>query len=453
MKANLLISPSAGFGIVTGIAIGVVLSLSFGAGAQRADSTDDVLRGLPIDELRSFAEVYSRVKRHYVTEVDDADLLNHAIRGMLSGLDPHSAYLDASEYRDLQVGTSGEFGGLGIEVGMESGFVRVIAPIDDTPASRAGLRPGDLITRIDDTAVQGLTLNEAVQRMRGPRGSEIVLTIVREGEDRPISVTLVRDTIRVRSVRAETLAPGFGYVRITNFQARTARDLVRAIEDLQAESKLRGLVLDLRNNPGGVLNASVGVTDVFLDGGLIVYTEGRLEDSQFRYSASPGDALDGAPLVVLVNEGSASASEIVAGALQDHGRAVIMGSTTFGKGSVQTILPLGRDTALKLTTARYFTPEGRIIQSEGIRPDIEVAAVTVQRSENNVASTTERNLRRHLENPQSEEGAASSDEESSSETLAERDFAIHEALNLLRGLDILNRRGDSSDRAEASSQH
>ena len=425
---------SVGFGLATGVILGIFLSVSVGVVADRNDAAG---ASLPVEDLRRFTDVYMRIKRNYVSEVEDRELLDNAIKGMLSGLDPHSAYLDEKEFRDLQVGTSGEFGGLGIEVGMEDGFVKVISPIDDTPASRAGIRAGDLIIRLDDTPVKGMTLSDAVNMMRGKRGTDITLTIMREGLDAPLRITITRDVIRVQSVRWEELEPGFGSVRITNFQARTARDLVNAVESLRGSGALQGLVLDLRNNPGGVLNGAVGVSDAFLDGGLIVYTEGRLQESQFRYTASPGDVAGGVPMVVLVNEGSASASEIVAGALQDHKRAVIMGSQTFGKGSVQTILPLAQETAIKLTTARYFTPLGRSIQAEGIQPDIKVEALTVARSEEAAArGVSEADLPRRLEgngnNSRDNAGAETK------EALAQRDYALNEALNLLKGLAILS---------------
>ncbi|MCG5499691.1 S41 family peptidase [Ectothiorhodospira lacustris] len=427
-----------GAGLLMGLILGVALSISFSVMADRQQHEADAL---PLEDLRAFTDVYMRIKRNYVEEVEDSKLLENAIRGMLSGLDPHSSYLTPSEFSELQIGTSGEFGGLGLEVGMEDGFVKIISPIDDTPASRAGIQAGDLIIRLDDNPVKGMTLNEAVNKMRGPRGSKITLTVVREGVDRPFEVTLTRDTIRVRSVRSEMLEPGFGYLRITTFQSKTAQNLVEEIRKLQRDSGgLKGLVLDLRNNPGGVLNGAVGVSDAFLTEGLIVYTEGRVSDAQFRYTASPGDVLKGAPLVVLVNQGSASASEIVAGALQDHQRGIIMGTPTFGKGSVQTILPLNQGKALKLTTARYYTPAGRSIQAEGIEPDIKLEPVTVARAETpDVRPITESQLNRHL---QGREGATetSTTDDDEKEPLAQRDFQLYEALNLLKGLDILQAR-------------
>lgn len=425
-----------GVGIMIGAVLGIVLSVSINVFANKSDAID----AIPLEDLRTFTDVFVRIKRNYVEEIDNSVLLEHAIRGMLSGLDPHSAYLGEREFRDLQIGTSGEFGGLGIEVGMEDGFVKVIAPIDDTPASRAGVRAGDLVIRLDDTPVKGLSLTDAVNMMRGPKGTDITLTIVREGVDRPLRLTITRDTIRVRSVRTEMLEPGFAYLRITNFQAKTAENMMEEIAKLQQESGgLKGMVLDLRNNPGGVLNGAVHVSDAFLDDGLIVYTEGRVPDAQFRYTASHGDVLNGAPIVILVNEGSASASEIVAGALQDHQRGIVMGSNTFGKGSVQTILPLRQETALKLTTARYYTPSGRSIQAEGITPDIVLERLSVvQADEEGMSPVTEAHLSRHLESAR--QAGKDAQDQSEAESLAQRDTQIYEALNLLKGLHLLQAR-------------
>lgn len=360
--------PSLGLGLVLGIAVSLPVSLMHSVWADK-----ETTAALPLDELRTFTDVYARIKKEYVTEVDDSELLKNAIRGMLSGLDSHSSFLDAEQFRELQIGTTGEFGGLGIEVGMENGFIKVIAPIDDTPAQRAGVQAGDLIIRLDGESVKGVDLEEAVRRMRGKIGSTIELTIVRDGEDGPLQVTITRAMIRVHSVRSRMLEPGFGYVRISNFQSKTTSALHEAMESLEAENGggLQGLVLDLRNNPGGLLTGAVGVSDVFLqDNALIVYIKGRAGDSELKYSASTNDLLEGAPLVVLINQGSASASEIVAGAMQDHNRGTVLGVTSFGKGSVQTILPLKGNTALKLTTARYYTPSGRSIQDAGIVPDV-----------------------------------------------------------------------------------
>ena len=431
--------------IFTGAFIGLALSLGQGVFADRKPDTAEGRRtSLPLEELRVFSDVYARVKSDYVEPVDDRELVENAIRGMVTGLDPHSAYLDPDEFKELRVGTSGEFGGLGIEVGMENGFIKVIAPIDDTPAQRAGIKAGDLIIKLDDKPVKGMTLTEAVKIMRGKPGTKITLTIVREGEEKPLKITITRDIIHVKSVRQRMLEDGFGYVRISTFQSRTGDALHRAIDRLRKEAggKLKGLVLDLRNNPGGVLNAAVAVSDAFLRKGLIVYTEGRVEDSRLRFNATPDDVLDGAPLVVLVNQGSASASEIVAGALQDHHRAIIMGQQTFGKGSVQTIIPLGNGAALKLTTARYYTPSGRSIQAEGIRPDIELPNVRIAEVEMPVEPIKEKDLSHHLENGQAKSGKpkAGHDEEKkpfSSAELAKKDYQLHEALNMLRGLALL----------------
>ena len=428
---------------------------------------------LPLDDLRTFAEIFSKIKKDYVETIDDETLLRNAIQGMMTGLDPHSAYLVPDDYKELQSGTTGEFGGLGIEVGMENGFVKVIAPIDDTPAHRAGVEAGDLIIRLDDTPVKGMSLGDAVNVMRGKPGTDLILTIVREGQEGPIKITVTRDIIRVTSVRSELLDAGIGYVRISQFQSRTGESLREAIKRLQDkhETPLSGMILDLRNNPGGVLSAAVSVSDAFVTEGIIVYTEGRLEDAKLKFNAKATDVLDGAPIVVLVNGGSASASEIVAGALQDHKRAIVMGERTFGKGSVQTILPMENGSALKLTTARYFTPSGRSIQAKGIEPDIIVDPLRVSRVERQVG-IKEANLARHLTNGDEEEAQdtdvapdASSEQEPAQDAdekeaddgtgdsdskaapapglndpgLAERDYALYEAHNLLKGLNILKR--------------
>ena len=370
--------------IVAGVLIGVAISLNYSAIAQREAASP-----LPIEELRAFTEVFGRVKSDYVEPVEDKKLISEAINGMLTGLDPHSAYLDQEAFKEMQVGTQGEFGGLGIEVGMEDGFVRVVSPIDDSPASRAGIKAGDLIVKLDDASVKGMTLNDAVKRMRGKPNTQIVLTIVRKGEPKPLVVTLTRAVIKIQSVKSKLLEPGYAYVRVSQFQEHTGDTMARAIERMFKENTgpMKGLILDLRNDPGGLLNGAVAVSAAFLPkDSLVVYTDGRTEDAKMKLNATPEHYLRGrnkedflkrlpaeaktVPMVVLVNGGSASASEIVAGALQDHERAVIMGQQTFGKGSVQTILPLGNNTAIKLTTARYYTPKGRSIQAKGITPDI-----------------------------------------------------------------------------------
>lgn len=406
---------------------------------ENADASVSGQGPLPLEELRTFTEVFERIKAAYVEDVDDATLLENAIKGMLSGLDPHSAYMDPRSFKDLQVHTSGEFGGLGIEVGMESGFIRVIAPIDDTPAQRAGVLAGDMIIKLDDNAVQGLGLVEAVNLMRGKPGTDIVLTIMREGDPKPKRITVTRDVIKVTSVRSRLLDDHYGYLRISQFQVNSGKDLKEAMTKLADKSPLKGYILDLRNNPGGVLQAAVEVSDAFLKGGLVVYTEGRIDQAELRFSATEEDPSQGLPLVVLINGGSASASEIVAGALQDHDRAVIMGTRSFGKGSVQTVLPLTNERALKLTTARYFTPDGRSIQAEGIVPDIEVAPATVTRLEKSVG-VKEADLVGHLEN-----GAGAHSEvkkparNGADRELLSEDYPLNEALNLLKGLSILSR--------------
>ncbi len=425
------------------LSLGLVLGLNLALGphdSARAGSAEPA--GLPLDDLRTFTEVFAKVKNDYVEEVADKALLENAIRGMLSGLDPHSAYLDAQDYEGLQEGTTGEFGGLGIEVGLEDGFVKVIAPIDDTPAQKAGIEAGDLIIRLDDTPVKGLSLNDAVKIMRGKPGSKIRLTIVREGQEKPLTLEVVRDVIKVQSVKSRMLEPRLGYLRISHFQTHTAEDMTDALAELKRSNRntLAGLVLDLRNNPGGILGSAVAVADSFLDKGLIVYTQGRGADSKMKFNAKPSDLLNGAPVVVLVNGGSASASEIVAGALQDNRRAVIMGSKTFGKGSVQTILPMANNAALKLTTARYYTPSGRSIQAEGITPDIAIEKLQVTTVDKTADEIREADLTRHLQNgdkpAELPAGAPKPDPKAPDEKLAKTDYELHEALNLLKGLAL-----------------
>ncbi len=370
--------------ILSGVVVGVLISLNVPAIADRVARTP-----LPVEELRAFAEVFGAIKKNYVEPVSDKKLITEAINGMVSGLDPHSAYLDADAFRELQVGTQGQFGGLGIEVGMEDGLVKVISPIEGTPAFHAGVKPGDLIVKLDETPVKGMTLNDAVKRMRGKPNTQITLTIVRKGAPAPIIVTLTRAIIKVQSVKSKMVEPGYAWVRISQFQEATPDSLTKQLKTLFAKGPVKGLVLDLRNDPGGLLYGAVAVSSAFLaPNSLIVSTDGRTEDAKKKFFATPDDysrgagddALEGlpeavksVPMVLLVNAGSASASEIVAGALQDHKRATVMGTQTFGKGSVQTIMPLGNNTAIKLTTARYYTPSGRSIQAKGITPDIIVA--------------------------------------------------------------------------------
>lgn len=431
---------------ITGTVIGLGWSIALVGALVSGVAAAEEKRMLPMQELRAFAEIFGRIKQDYVEPVEDSRLLEYAIRGMLSGLDPHSAYLNADEYKDLQVGTSGEFGGLGIEVGLEDGFVKVIAPIDDTPAQRAGIRAGDLIIKLDDRPIKGVSLDEAVKLMRGKRGTSITLTIVREGEEKPLNIVVVRDVIRVASIKSRILEEGFGYLRISHFQSRSTEDMLQHLSELKRQSngRLRGLVLDLRNNPGGILNGAVAVSDAFLSEGIIVYTQGRDPASRLDFTAAPDDVLEGTPMVVLVNGGSASASEIVAGALQDHNRAIIMGARTFGKGSVQTIVPVNDHSAVKLTTARYFTPSGRSIQAEGIIPDIQLSDVKVTAvGKPELTQVKEADLSGHLEN-----GDSNGNEEESgpgpkveANNLAESDYQLGEALNLLKGLYIVHKKG------------
>ena len=438
-----------------GLVGGILISLQLSAVAERSAAP------LPIDELRSFTEVYGRVKNDYVEAVDDKELIEEAINGMLSGLDPHSAYLNEEAFTEMKVGTQGEFGGLGIEVSMEDGFVKVVAPIEDTPAWNAGLKSGDLIIKLDDSNVKGMTLNDAVKLMRGKPGTDIVLTVVRKGEPQPQTITVTRDIIQIQSVKYRMLEEDYAYFRVTQFQEHTGEKLGQAIEKLFAENEgpMKGMILDLRNDPGGLLTASIGVSAAFLQKDkLVVYTEGRTNDARMRMYARPefyargpkGDYLANVPeaaktvpMVVLVNGGSASASEIVAGALQDHRRAVIMGTQTFGKGSVQTILPLGNGTAIKLTTARYFTPSGQSIQAKGITPDIIVEDATIETKETSSLIRKEADLKNRLDNPQGgEDGGVQEIETTDASTSPDEpaDYQLGQALNLLKGLQILSSR-------------
>lgn len=438
--------------ITTGAFIGASLIFGQMVFADRPAKQPD----LPLEDLRTFSEVFGRIKNNYVEPVEDKQLLQGAIRGMLDSLDPHSSYLDLEDFKELREGTSGEFGGLGIEVTMEDGFVKVVSPIDDTPAAEGGVLAGDLIVRLDDTPVKGLSLNDAVDIMRGAPGENIVLTIIREGVDKPIVIELTRAIIKVTSVKQKILEPGYGYIRISTFQNLTGENMHEAIDKLKSESggELKGLVLDLRNNPGGLLTAAIEVSDAFVTKGLIVYTEGRVANSNQDFAAKPIDILKGAPIVVLVNGGSASASEIVAGALQDHNRAIIMGSKTFGKGSVQTVMPLTNNTAVKMTTARYYTPSGRSIQAEGIVPDIILSGIKVTSSEPpEYSRLREQDLSKHLENgndnqatkdaatPSVDDAEKPADKITEDETpLAVKDYALSEALNLLKGINIFGKK-------------
>jgi carboxyl-terminal processing protease len=468
--------------ISTGFVAGVLISLQFSAMAEK-----ETRNSLPVEELRTFAEVFNAIKQGYVEPVEDKKLITHAISGMLSNLDPHSAYLDVDAFKDLQVGTQGEFGGLGIEVGMEDGLVKVVSPIEDTPAYRGGVKSGDLIYKLDDAPVKGLTLTDAVKKMRGKPKTQIKLTILRKGESKPLEITLTREVIKVQSVKSKLVEAGYGYIRVTPFQDNTGADVVKHVKELYKAGNLNGLVLDLRNDPGGLLNAAVGVSAAFLPPKtLVTSTDGRTEDAKHKYFASPEDYLRGGsrggedyiknlppqalkvPMVVLINGGSASASEIVAGALQDHKRAVVLGTQSFGKGSVQSVLPLPGNTAIKLTTARYYTPSGRSIQAKGIVPDIVVEDTA---NGDNFKRVREADLERHLENdkekdaapatkespkPQSKAPAAPAKAKAANgkdakdgkddgdekdfmppELASKNDYQLGQALNLLKGLQIM----------------
>ncbi len=483
--------------VFIGLVAGILVSLNFSASAQK-----DAQAPLPIEELRSFADVFNAIKQGYVEPIEDKKLITHAISGMLSNLDPHSAYLDADAFKDLQVSTQGEFGGLGIEVGMEDGFVKVVSPIEDTPAYRAGIKAGDLIIKLDETPVKGMTLNDAVKRMRGKPKTPLKLTIIRKGEPKPLEITIVRDKIKVQSVKSKMIEPGYAYLRVTQFQEETVADVARHLDKLfrpvaevkdkneksgkdkdKADAKpeeIKGLVLDLRNDPGGLLHSAIGVSAAFLPPKtLVVSTDGRTEDAKRKYLANTEDYQRGqkddvlrnlpagvktVPMIVLVNGGSASASEIVAGALQDHKRAVVMGTQTFGKGSVQTILPLSNNSAIKLTTARYYTPNGRSIQAKGIVPDVAVEETPNGDTRERVR---EADLDRHLDNdkektpakevdkagaksPHTKSGngkskGANKDEDEEAlkpppfEFATKSDYQLGQAMNLLKAWQIIKR--------------
>ncbi len=446
-----------------GTVLGVLLSLNFSAIAQREAKTP-----IPYEDLQLLSAVFGKIKSDYVESVPDDKLIKEAINGMVRGLDPHSDFLDAEAFKELQVSTQGKFGGLGIEVGVEDGVVRVTSPIEDTPAFKAGIKAGDLIVKIDDTATRGLPLTKAVEKMRGKPGTSVVLTVVRKDIDQPLTFTITREEINVKSVRAKMLEPGYGYVRIRNFQERTGEDLAKSLKDFYAKGDLKGLVLDVRSDPGGLLNQAVAVSAAFLPkDALVVYTDGRNPDSRMRLSATKenysrrGDdwfkdlpaAVKKVPMVVLVDGGTASASEIVAGALQDHKRATVIGNQTFGKGSVQTILQLGNNAGLKLTTARYYTPSGRSIQAKGIEPDI---AVDDGRDTGN--RIREANLERHLETAKASEAAKPAEADKAADPVAkpagtnkgeiapplprfefgaDDDFQLRQAMNHLKGLPVV----------------
>jgi carboxyl-terminal processing protease len=473
----------AGF-IAIGALAGALATLQVQAVAQRS------LAPLPIEELQQLAAVFGIVKSDYVEPVDEKKLISDAIGGMVSGLDPHSQYFDKKAFKEFREGTTGRFVGVGIEIGMEEGLVKVVSPIEGSPAFRAGIKSGDLITRIDETAVKGLSMDQAVKRMRGEPNTKVVLTIFRKAENRTFPLTIIREEIRVQSVRAKLVEPGYGWVRISQFQDRTVEDFVRRVEELyKAEPQMKGLVLDLRNDPGGLLDGAVAISAAFLPENVtVVSTNGQLADSRAVFKAAPefyarrggGDplrrlpaALKSVPLVVLVNEGSASASEIVAGALQDHKRATIMGSQTFGKGSVQTVRQLSADTALKITTARYYTPSGRSIQAKGIVPDVWLD----ETAEGNVFSalrTREADLEKHLSDGKadkdsrdaSRDKARAEERKKAEEQLARQrealkplpefgsaeDFPLQQALNQLRGKPVISSKTASERKADTGTR-
>ena len=390
---------------------------------------------LPLRELRLFTQVFEQIRLGYVEEVSDTELLNNAIAGLLLELDPHSVYLDTEHYSDLQESATGEYGGLGLEVGGESGLIKVISPIDDTPAAKAGIEAGDLIVEMNDAPVRGMGVQKAIDKLRGEKGTSIKLTVYREGQDGPLEFEVVRDTIQISSVRSRFLEPGYGYVRVSHFQRSSGSDFIANVEALKADNKqiLKGLVLDLRNNPGGLVPASIEMAGALIDGGTVVYTEGRLPSANHSFEAEVGDILDGVPVVVLINGGSASASEIVAGALQDRQRAAVIGTQSFGKGSVQTVIPLGDGRAVKLTTARYFTPNGRSIQAEGIVPDIIVERAEIRPIKMR-ERTREADLEGHLATVDND---ASADSENSAIEDLSGDNQLYEAVNLLKGFHLL----------------
>jgi carboxyl-terminal processing protease len=419
--------------ILLGAAAGVAVTLiatppRIALDGARAQTAADTYR-----QLSLFGDVFERVRANYVEKPDDSKLIESAINGMLTGLDPHSSYMDSKSFHDMQVQTRGEFGGLGIEVTMEDGLIKVVAPIDETPAAKAGILANDIITHLDEVPVQGLTLNQAVEKMRGPENSKIKLKIMRKGQDKPVEVTITRARIQVRSVRSRLEGDDVGFIRVTQFNEQTTGDLKKAITDLstQASDKLKAFVIDLRNNPGGLLDQAISVSDAFLEKGEIASTRGRSVEETQRFNARSGDLTKGKPLIVLINGGSASASEIVAGALQDHRRATVIGTRSFGKGSVQTIMPLGsHNGALRLTTARYFTPSGRSIQAKGISPDIEVLQDVPEELKARTETSGEASLRGHLK--------AESGEQTGSQSYIppdpKDDKALHTALDLIRGI-------------------
>lgn len=418
--------------------------------AQPEQEKTQTTQRIPMEDVQRFSNALSEIKKYYVKPISDKELFDNAIRGMLSGLDPHSSYLDEDDFKELQTATNGEFGGLGIEVTMEDGVVKVVTPLVDTPAFKAGVKAGDYIIKLGPKSVQGLELKDAVNLMRGKPGSTIDLTILRKGETKPLNFTLVREKIQIKSVKSKLLDNKYGYIRLTQFQALTDKDMEQSIAQLkqQAGGQLKGLVLDLRNNPGGLLDSAIQVSDAFLDkdkkgaAEMIVYTQGRLPGSKFTAMANPGDILDNAPIVVLINNGSASASEIVAGALKDNKRAIIIGTRSFGKGSVQTVLPLGSKRGIKLTTALYFTPSGTSIQAKGITPDIVVEEVSVpdkDKGKGSFSGFAEADLSGHIPNKNDATTAVTKQAAKEDQNLIHEDYQLYAALTILQGLAVAQR--------------
>ncbi|MGL6029680.1 MAG: S41 family peptidase [Legionella sp.] len=434
------------FALVCALSLLMPITSFAAAGAATDGATT---KRIPLEDVQRFSNAIGEIKKYYVKPTDDKELFDNAIRGMLTGLDPHSSYLNEEEFKELQASTSGEFGGLGIEVTMEEGVVKVITPLVDTPAFKAGIKSGDYIIKLGNESVQGLTLKDAVNLMRGKSGSTIQLTVLRKGANKPLTFDLIREVIQIKSVKSKMLSDGYGYVRLTQFQALTGKDMLQAIEQLKQQSngKLKGLVLDLRNNPGGLLDSAIQVSDAFLGNNksgkqeLIVYTEGRLPGSKFTALANPGDVLDNAPIVVLINNGSASASEIVAGALKDNKRGIILGTKSFGKGSVQTVLPLDNKTGIKLTTALYYTPSGTSIQAKGILPDIVVEEMDVPKDsakKSDLTGFSEADLSGHLINKNSSETTAAKNNAQVADLIHE-DYQLYAALTVLEGMALAKR--------------
>lgn len=451
--------------ITSGFVAGILISIGVYTTAEADNSsvttttTTKQNKTLPLDEVQRFTTAISEIKSYYVKPVTDEQLFEYAIKGMVDSLDPHSNYLNADDYKDLTSTTSGEFGGLGLEVTQYQGVIKVISPLDGTPAYNAGIKAGDLIISLDSTPTDGMSLKDAVDKMRGKVGSVINLVVIRDGQTKPLTFNIMRDQIHVKSVKVKMLGDGYGYIRLAQFQENSANEMSDAIKSLEAQAKilpggkLKGLILDLRNNPGGLLDSAVAISDMFLDGNklgankLIVYTKGRVPDAQMSENALPnGDLLNGIPMVVLIDGGTASAAEIVAGALQDHKRAILVGSKSFGKGSVQTVLPLDNTTGIKITTALYFTPLGRSIQALGIQPDIKIdnLAVSKTAAANNTLDYSEANLTGHLDNGQGIKTDGIKNITDTNQNLAHDDYVLYEGLNVLKSMTVIENKGQQN---------